>query len=93
MKKKKRGKHLVFSLFSLPLKGTYASLSPREMAVYFVVYLALNIRIIFKTQKAEGFWQSSRIISHPSMLIVLSYLSQCQGWGWEAQHGNGCSNG
>lgn len=81
MKKREETKHLVSSLFSVPLKWTYASLSHREMAVYFVVHFALNTRIIFKTQKAEGFWQSSSIISHPSILIALQYLSQCQGGG------------
>lgn len=49
--------------------------------VFFVARLALNIRIMFKTQKAEGFWQNSRSISHPSILIVLCFLSSCQGLG------------
>lgn len=82
---KKTHKHLVSydsSLFPLPQKWTTCFVFlHREMAVFSVTHLALNIRIIFKIQKAEGFWQNSKIISHPSILIVLWFLSSCRGLG------------
>lgn len=49
--------------------------------MYFVIHPALNIKLIFKTQKAEGFWQSSRIFYIHLSEIALWYLSQCWRWG------------
>lgn len=61
----------------------------RKTAVYFEVLLALNIGIIIKIQKAEGFWQSSRVISNPTFEIVLWSLLQH----WELSSGSDCSKG
>lgn len=99
--KKKKKKNIWFHitlLFFLCLKSEqHVLFLHREMAMFFVACLALNIRIIFKTQKAEGFWQNSRIISHPSILIVLWFFSSCWGLGGRrgggVSSGNGCSNG
>ena len=47
--------------------------------MYFVIHPALNIKLISKTQKAEGFWQSSKIFYIHLSEIALWYLSQHQG--------------
>lgn len=81
-------------LFFLCLKSEqHVLFLHREMAVFSVARLALNIRIIFKTQKAEGFWQNSKIISYPSILRVLWFLSSCGGWGGRSAVRMDVSNG